>query len=363
MLTVPSNIELEGYFEGTAPLKETEVYKVRSHYGPNVVSAGKRRQWYQLLWGSLFHPFNILLMLLATTSGFAGEYETMGTMLIMVFLSTVLRFHQEWKSEVAVDTLLKFVATKVTVIRNDLVLFKDMEYVIPSTELVPGDWIKLSPGELVPADVEIISGTDFHVSQAALTGEALPVLKYARQRKASWMSPTAGILNENLLERNEKAKNSFLMSSSNIKNGLWKQMGFIFGFSVALVEGDKNSEAGVLDGVNFSDMERPDVCFMGSAVISGKATCRVVNTGVRTAFGKLAKGLTKERPQNTFQQGVRRISWLFFILMLCMIPPVLLLQGILHHDWFDAFMFALSVAVGKCPNTQIGSELIKNDRK
>jgi Mg2+-importing ATPase len=88
---------------------------------------------------------------------------------------------------------------------------------------------------------------------------------------------------------------------------------------------------------------------MGTSVVSGTATAIVRNTGMNTYFGSMAKELFKKRPQNAFQLGVRRISWLFFITMSCMVPPVLLIQGLVHKDWKEAFLFGLSVAVGLTP--------------
>ncbi len=97
------------------------------------------------------------------------------------------------------------------------------------------------------------------------------------------------------------------------------------------------------------DLDRPDLCYMGTSIVSGTAIAIVRNTGMNTYFGSMAKDLFKKRPENAFQLGVRRISWLFFIVMACMIPPVLLLQGFINKDWEEAFLFGLSVAVGLTP--------------
>ncbi|CAK9253540.1 unnamed protein product, partial [Sphagnum jensenii] len=95
--------------------------------------------------------------------------------------------------------------------------------------------------------------------------------------------------------------------------------------------------------------DRPDLCYMGTSIISGTATAIVRKTGMNTYFGSMAKELFKKRPQNTFKLGVHRISWLFFLIMACMVPPVLLVQGFVHKDWTDALLFGLSVAVGLTP--------------
>ncbi len=99
---------------------------------------------------------------------------------------------------------------------------------------------------------------------------------------------------------------------------------------------------------------------MGSAVVSGTSTCRVIQTGGQTHFGRLAGELAKRRPVNAFQLGVRRISWIFFLTMLLMIPPVLLLQGLLVREgWDNAFIFALAVAVGKKKYFEIRAIFLK----
>lgn len=340
------------------PLKQPEVFKLRDIFGLNTVDTGKKRSWYQILITSLVHPFNVLLTILAITSGATEEYKTMGIMLIMVLLSTVLRFHQEWKSEVAAESLLKFVATKVLVIRNDPVQCRDGEMSIPSTELVPGDWVKLFPGDLIPADLILLEGKDFHVSQAALTGEAIPIQKFLHSKDSR--HPTSGINGHNTSnEKNghfnstesmtasttcviQKSKKGQLPTSNKSNSSFVRFFRSLFGMPVYSEE-NTDPEFGQME----SDLDRPELCFMGSAVVSGTALCRVIHTGPRTHFGKMATELAKRRPQNAFQLGVRRISWIFFLTMLFLIPPVLLLQGFLHHDWYEAFIFTLSVAVGK----------------
>ncbi|ODM91023.1 Magnesium-transporting ATPase, P-type 1 [Orchesella cincta] len=334
------------------PLTHVEVHKARQRHGINTVETGRKRSWYQLLYGALCHPFNILLILLAITSGATEEYKTMGIMFAMVLLSTLLRFHQEYKSEIAVKSLLKFVTTKVLVIRNDVLQVKDIEISVASSELVPGDWIKLFPGELVPADVKIIDSKDFHVSQAVLTGEAIPVQKYINHleaRSTTSISTTSDYHSstESLTGYNKTGmrSNSSAPFPTKKMSSFRKFFRSIFGLPVYSEQNITDAEAGLM----VSDLDKPELCFMGSAVVSGTATCRVVYTGSKTHFGKMATELARRRPQNAFQLGVRRISWIFFITMLCLVPPVLLLQGFIVKDWYAAFIFALSVAVGLTP--------------
>ncbi len=102
----------------------------------------------------------------------------------MVFLSTSIRFFQEWKSLVAAKSLRKLVSNKVCVMRNSFtenqnqVERRVIEEEIPLEDIVPGDWIKLSAGDLIPADIQLIDSKDLFISQSSLTGESLPVEKY-----------------------------------------------------------------------------------------------------------------------------------------------------------------------------------------
>ncbi|MEB0114021.1 magnesium-translocating P-type ATPase [Variovorax sp. RTB1] len=90
--------------------------------------------------------------------------------------------------------------------------------------------------------------------------------------------------------------------------------------------------------------------FMGTNVVSGAATALVVATGSRTYFGTLASRATAVDPTpNAFQAGVNSVSWLLIRFALVMVPIVFLVNGFTKGDWLQAFLFALSVAVGLTP--------------
>ncbi|CAG8795798.1 9696_t:CDS:1, partial [Gigaspora rosea] len=127
------------------------------------------------------------------------------------------------------------------------------ELEIPLEDIVPGDWVKLSAGDLVPGDVQIISSKDLFISQAALTGESIPVEKFTIDQKQPPVIPEA---NEN-------------------------------------VKMDK------------SELERPDLCFMGTSVVSGTATAVVLKTGSNTFFGVMAKTLASKRTANYYEVSIR----------------------------------------------------------
>ncbi len=159
-------------------------------------------------------------------------------------------------------------------------------------ELVVGDIVRLSAGDMIPADIRLIESRDLFISQAVLTGEALPVEKY----------DTLGAVREKSAKR------------------------------IAADQQDL--------------LELPNICFMGTNVVSGTATAVVVATGARTYFGSLARSIVGSRAQTAFDRGVNSVSWLLIRFMLVMVPIVLLINGFTKGDWTEAFMFALAVAVG-----------------
>jgi P-type Mg2+ transporter len=98
-----------------------------------------------------------------------------------------------------------------------------------------------------------------------------------------------------------------------------------------------------------SALELPNVAFMGTHVVSGTATALAIATGTRTRFGRIAASMTEAAEETAFDLGVRRFTWLMLRFMLVMVPLVFVINGVTKGDWFEAFMFALAVAVGLTP--------------
>ena len=169
---------------------------------------------------------------------------------------------------------------------------------IPLRDLMPGDIVKLAAGDMIPGDVRLLTSKDTSVSQGSLTGESLPVEKFHDPQTKEESSPT----------------------------------------------------------------ELKNICFMGTSVESGTATAVVVTTGVQTYLGSMAKSITGERVQTSFDQGLNRFTWLMMKFMGVMVPLVFLINGFPKHDWKGAFFFALAVAVGLTPEMlpMIVSECLSN---
>ncbi|MBB5391149.1 MULTISPECIES: magnesium-translocating P-type ATPase [unclassified Herbaspirillum] len=283
-------------------LTEAEADAIRAEVGPNEVEHEKPLSWPVHLWHCYKNPFNLLLTLLAAVSFYTEDMKAAIVIGTMVVISTLLRFVQEARSNTAADKLKAMVSNTATVMRHDLaeeLAAEAQRYFdiklhpkgakrieLPIKKLVPGDIVLLSAGDMIPADLRLLSAKDLFVSQAAMTGESLPVEKF--------VTPT-------------------------------------------------QTDAG-------SPLELENLCFMGTNVVSGSATGVVLTTGKRTYFGALAERVTAtDRTPTAFQAGVNKVSWLLIRFMLVMTPVVFFLNGFTKGDWVEAFLFGLSVAVGLTP--------------
>ena len=228
----------------------------------------------------------------------AGEEVDLTKVIIimtMVLLSSLLRFWQEHRSAKSAETLKAMVRTTATVLRREQVGAQPTLREVPMRELVAGDIVQLSAGDMIPADIRLIESRDLFISQAVLTGEALPVEKY-----------------DTLGDVTQKSASTLAADQGNL-------------------------------------LDLPNICFMGTNVVSGRAKAVVVATGPRTYFGSLAKAIVGSRAQTAFDRGVNSVSWLLIRFMLVMVPIVFFLNGFSKGDWGDAFLFALAVAVGLTP--------------
>lgn len=283
-------------------LTEAQAEAIRTRVGLNEVEHEKPLSWWLHLWHSYRNPFNLLLTLLALISFLTQDMK--GTIVIstMVVLSTLLRFWQESKSNKAADALKAMVSNTATVIRPGILedagptsgrhydalipVKSSQQQEVPVKLLAPGDVILLSAGDMIPADCRVLSAKDLFISQAAMTGESMPVEKFINQQ----------------------------------------------------------------DTLTINPLELENILFMGTNVVSGSATALVLTTGNQTYFGALAQRVTAvDRTQTSFQAGVNKVSWLLIRFMFVMVPLVLLINGFTKNSWMEAFLFALSIAVGLTP--------------
>lgn len=280
-------------------LSQQEAQRRLAQYGPNEVAQEKAPPALLQLLMAFHNPFIYVLLALALVSFFtdywlplragdAGDLTGVIIISTMVTLSALLRFWQEFRTNRAAQALKSLVRTTATVMRDGVA------QEIAMRELVPGDIVLLSAGDLVPADVRLMRSRDLSVSQAVLTGESLPVEKVDLSAEVAAKSSGG-----------QPGGNSLL----------------------------------ALD----------NVCLMGASVASGSARAAVAATGSQTYFGSLAKSLVGSRAETAFDRGVNSVSMLLIRFMLVMVPVVLLINGFSKGDWIDATLFALAVAVGLTP--------------
>lgn len=267
-------------------LNAAEVTCAREKHGENRLPAQKPSPWWVHLWVCYRNPFNILLTILGGISYATEDLFAAGVIALMVGISTLLNFVQEARSTKAADALKAMVSNTATVLRVINENGENAWLELPIDQLVPGDIIKLAAGDMIPADLRIIQARDLFVAQASLTGESLPVEKVAATREPRQNNP----------------------------------------------------------------LECDTLCFMGTNVVSGTAQAVVMATGADTWFGQLAGRVSEQdNEQNAFQKGISRVSMLLIRFMLVMAPVVLIINGYTKGDWWEAALFALSVAVGLTP--------------
>ena len=277
-------------------LEEKDILSSRAENGNNKVTHEKKKTLPQRLAAAFINPFTAILFCLAVVSTitdmifpyfalFGSEPEdfdplTVIIILTMVFISGTLRYVQETRSGNAAEKLLAMITTTCTVTRREKAKGE-----IPLDEVVVGDIVHLSAGDMIPADIRIIDSKDLFISQASLTGESAPIEK------------TAIVCKE-----------------------------------------QKDT---------ITDYE--NIAFMGSNVISGSATAVVISVGDHTLFGSMAAAVAGEAVETSFTKGVNAVSWVLIRFMLVMVPLVFFINGVTKGDWLAAFLFGISVAVGLTP--------------
>ncbi|WP_327354229.1 magnesium-translocating P-type ATPase [Streptomyces sp. NBC_01304] len=271
-------------------LHQADVLDRQEDFGPNVVAQEGAPAWYVQLAKAFANPFIGILVFLAAVMYWQDPADP-GVIILsaMVVISGLLRFWQEYRSGRAADALKKLVTTTCAVQRRSGRGHLPTTLEIPMDQVVPGDLVKLAAGDLIPADLRLITSKDLNVSQAALSGESLPVAKADTRTNDQGQLATS------------------------------------------------------------DPVEADNLCLMGTSVTSGTATGVVVATGSDTYFGSMAGSLVGERPQTNFDTGVRKVSFLLIRFMLVMVPVVFVVNGMTKGDWNAAFLLGIAVAVGLTP--------------
>ncbi|AXG78675.1 magnesium-translocating P-type ATPase [Streptomyces paludis] len=280
---------------GPRGLTEAQAEERLLQYGENAVPEWRTASWPRRFLWSLRDPFTAVLLCLGLVSATVAAWGTALVILSLVAVSCLLRSSGEHRADRSMAGLRELVATTATVLRREEARDTPETREIPVDQLVPGDVIRLGPGDLVPADVRLLRASGLTVHQAPLTGESAPVAKYA-------------------------------------------------------VDGPGLPEPGpvVPVGDYAGVFAQPHLCFQGSSVASGSGTAVVVATGARTRFGA-ARRRPGRRSPSAFDRSVNGISWVLIRFMLLTPPLVLMANAALRGRGLETLPFAVAVAVGLTP--------------
>ena len=220
-----------------------------------------------------------ILIVVAVISGLLGQPQQAEIILVIIIISAALGFYNEYRASKLVEDLESTVSIKAVVTRDG----KTTE--VDSGLLVPGDLATVYIGDIVPADMRIVSSTDLQVNESTLTGESFPVDKSPDKLLTPPGTPT---------------------QSSNL-------------------------------------------LFLGTIVVKGAAKGVVVSTGHQTQFGSISKSLARAHPETEFQRGTKRYGNLLLTLTVFLVIAIFGLNIAVGHNLFDALLFGLAIAIGIVP--------------
>lgn len=267
-----------------------DVELLSKQYPSNEVSHEKPKPWYEQLAKAFINPFTLVLLVIAVVSFFTSYVMAQPgkkdlSAVIIILVLVLISGGLRFFQEFRSGKEAEGLRTLVKTTAT-VIRRENGREEINMADLLPGDIVVLSAGDMIPADVRILKAKDLFVSQSALTGESAMVEKFA--------------------------------------------------------DADDSADEG-----NLFDLK--NICFMGTNVVSGSAMAVVLATGDRTYFGNMAKALSGQRKPTSFDRGVNSVSFLLIRFMCVMVPIVFFINGLTKHDWLQALLFAISVAIGLTP--------------
>lgn len=260
-------------------LQDDIVEEKIQEFGSNEPAREKKRNILRQILSKFANPLVIVLLIIATASLFLDNKTGAYLIYLMALISVILTFVQEYRANKEAEKLIEMVSSTATVSRNNKV------QEIKIRDLVPGDIVFLSAGDMIPADLRIIACKDLFINQASLTGESFPVEKFAA---------------------NTEMRNNSITEFSNI-------------------------------------------AFMGTSVVSGTATALVLETGTRTQFGELSQKIVSTQTETGFDKGIKKYTLLMLKFMIVLVLVIFAINAILKKNIIEALFFALAVSIGMAP--------------
>ena len=282
VLTLPTNELLARLDTSPQGLSSEEAERRITIYGTNELARKLKRSGIVSFLLHFKSPLILILLAAAAFAGATGDIPDFTIIFVIVLISVIIDHYQESKAENAAELLKEKVSTTATVVRDNT------KKELMLSQVVPGDIIYLSAGDIAPADARIISAKDLFINQSSLTGESFPVEKTANK-----------------------------LGSVNLTSG--------------------------------SITEWDNYLFMGTSVVSGSSTAVVAKTGGSTEYGKIAKRLVAKPPETEFERGVKGFSYLIMQVTFVLIIFVFVVLALFHRSLIDSLLFAAALAVGLTP--------------
>lgn len=261
-------------------LGDSQVLKARRLYGLNEIKQ-KRQDLAQIIARQLRSAFFYLLIIAAAVAFFAGQQFSAALVLLFLSINTGLVFYQEYRANKVVLALERHLSQKADVIRQG------GSFIIDKSELVPGDIVSVAAGGIVPADLRVISQSDFCVDESLVTGESEPVPKMA--------GPLYG-----------RARDMF---------------------------GARN------------------IAFAGTLAVSGRAQGLVIATGANTAAGQALAIASASPRRSAYERNLSRFANFIYKLALVLVIVIFVLHLWLKGTagFYDYLVFCIALAVGMIP--------------
>ncbi len=282
ILTLPTDELLSRLGTSTQGLSSQEAEQNLNVYGTNELARKRKRSGIVSFLLHFKSPLIIILLFAAGFAGATGDVADFTIIVVIVLISVVIDHYQESKAENAAELLKEKVSTTATVLRDKI------KTELKLSQIVPGDIVYVSAGDIIPADSRIISAKDLFINQSSLTGESFPIEKTANRLES------INVLSSSITEWN-------------------------------------------------------NYLFMGTSVVSGSSTAVVVRTGGSTEYGKIAKKLIAKPPETEFERGVKGFSYLIMQVTFVLVLFVFIVLALFHRGLVQSLLFSAALAVGLTP--------------
>lgn len=263
----------------------------RREYGKNEIITNTNASKWRLLWESVATPFTVVLLVLTLLTLFTSyilipqgnsDSITIIVMVIMLIVSVLVNFIQKIKISRVTDQLLNRVSVTTNIRRDG----HNVE--LPTDEVVIGDVINLSAGDMIPADMKLLTSKDLFCSSSYLDGDPEPA---------------------------EKVANVIIKPS--MSN----------------------------DYLNY-----PNILYEGTTIVSGSGTGIVFAIGNHTVFGKEVQAISRKKVKTTlFDREMKQLAKILIVATAIIIPLLFVINGLTKGDWGESLIFALAAAVGLTP--------------